>query len=119
MPGPRAALKLKVVLDTSEVPEMAPWAAEAKGLCEKNFPMICEHLGAEGFTPPTEVKIVFKKMQGIAHTSGTTITCADAWFKAHADDYGAVIHELCHVVQAYAGQPVDALWAEFAKEKNK
>ena len=48
-------------------------------------------------------------MAGIAYTSGTTITCAEAWFTAHPDDYGAVIHELCHVVQAY-GRPGAPGW---------
>jgi len=97
---------LEVTLDTSETPEMAQWAARAKTLCEKSYPMILEHLGAPGFEPPTKARIVFKNMKGIAHTSGTTITCGAAWFKAHPDDYGAVIHELCHVVQAYGNKPV-------------
>jgi hypothetical protein len=92
---------LEVTLDTSAVPDMAKWAEESRQLCEKAFPMICEQLGAPGFAPPSKVRIVFKEMPGVAHASGTTITCGAAWFKAHPDDYGAVIHELCHVVQAY------------------
>jgi hypothetical protein len=92
---------IEITLDTSAVPEMAKWAEESKQLCEKAFPMICEQLASPGFTPSSKVLIVFKDMPGVAHSSGTTITCAAAWFKAHPDDYGAVIHELCHVVQAY------------------
>jgi hypothetical protein len=97
---------LEITLDTTQAPDMADWAAHAKGLCEKTYPMICEHLGGPGFMPPAKVTIVFKKMNGIAYTSGTTITCGEAWFQAHADDYGAVIHELCHVVQGYGGRRV-------------
>lgn len=106
-PPERPALPaIKVAVDTSDAPEMAAWAAQARELCEKSYPMILEHLGAPGFDPPKKVQLIFKKQKGIAGTSGTTITCAAAWFLAHPDDYGAVIHELCHVVQAYGGKPV-------------
>jgi len=98
--------KVKIKVDTSEVPDMAPWAAHAKKLCEENYPMICRELGSNGYKPPTKVKIVFKDSQGIAYTSGTTITCCKGWFKDHPDDYGAVIHEMAHVVQSYWGKPV-------------
>ena len=97
---------IEITLDTAAVPEMAEWAARAKKLCEEAYPMIVEQLGAPGFQPPTKVKIVFKNDKGIAYTAGTTITCMAEWFQKHPDDYGAVIHELCHVVQAYGRQKV-------------
>jgi len=103
---PPEAPKLEMTVDTSEAPDMAPWAAEARALCEKNYAMILEHLGAPGFRPPTKVRLVFRQDKGIAASSGTTITCMQGWFQAHPDDYGAVIHELCHVVQAYGGRRV-------------
>ncbi len=100
-PPKHAAPKIAITLDATETPDLAAWAAKAKQLCEESYPMLLTHLGAEGFTPPAAATLIFKKANGIAWTSGTTITCAEAWFKAHPDDYGAVIHELCHVVQAY------------------
>jgi len=100
--GPR----VKIKVDTSEVPDMADWAAEAKKRCEENYPMICRELASDGFKPPTKVKMVFKDAKGIAYTSGATITCMSGWFKKHPDDYGATIHEMCHVVQSYWGKPV-------------
>ena len=36
--------------------------------------------------------------------ASASIVCAAAWFKAHPDDQGAVIHELVHVVQQYRGR---------------
>ncbi len=96
-----ASPPIQITLDTSEAPEMASWAAHAKELCEKAYPLILDDLGAPGFKPPDKTKITFKKMNGIAYTSGSGITCGAAWFTEHPDDYGAVIHELCHVVQAY------------------
>jgi hypothetical protein len=93
---------VKVIVDVKEVPELAPWADEAKMLVEKWHPLIAGLLQSDGFTPPSEVKLVFKKdMKGVASTSGTTISIAATWVKQHPDDYGMVVHELTHVVQAY------------------
>lgn len=93
---------VKVVVDISEVPELKAWADDARKLVEKWHPIISEMLPSDGFTPPAEVKLVFKKdMKGVAHTSGATITIAADWVKKHPDDYGMVVHELTHVIQAY------------------
>src|SRR5262249_20271504 len=57
---------------------------------------------SDGFTPPADVRIVFKKdMKGVAFTQGTTIVVAADWINKHPDDYGMIVHELTHVVQAY------------------
>lgn len=100
------APELEVALDTSDAPEMALWAAPVKIICEQAYPLLLEHLGAPGFEPPTKAKIVVKNMKGIAGTAGATIYCSAAYFKEHPDDAGAVVHELCHVVQDYGGKPV-------------
>jgi hypothetical protein len=52
------------------------------------------------------VTITFNHEPGIAATAGTHIVCSAKWFTDHPDDYGAVIHELCHVVQAYGDKKV-------------
>ena len=94
--------QLQVDLDATEVPEMQPWCQKGKETLEKAYPMIVERLSVEGYTPPRQIRLIFKKeMKGIAGTSGTRIVCASAWFKAHPDDCGALVHELVHVVQAY------------------
>jgi hypothetical protein len=91
-----------VTVDTSEVPELKEWGDKAKELIQKWHPKIAEALKSEGFTAPSTVKVVFKKdMDGVANTSGKTITIAAAWVKKHPDDYGMVVHELTHVVQSY------------------
>ncbi len=91
-----------VQVDTSEVPDLEPWGAKAKALVEKWHPIIADLLKSDGFTPPSEVKIVFKKdMKGVAFTSGNTITIAGDWIKKSPDDYGMVVHELTHVIQSY------------------
>jgi hypothetical protein len=95
---------VKVTVDTKEVPEVAAWAQKAKQLVEKWHPRITELLKSDGFTPPSGVKMVFKKdMKGIAYTSGSTIVIAAAWIKKQPNDYGMVVHELTHVIQRYRG----------------
>jgi len=95
---------VKVSVDVTEVPELTKWADEAKKHVEKWHPKIADLLASDGFTPTSEVKLVIKKdMKGVAvaGTSGATITIAAEWVKNHPDDYGMVVHELTHIVQAY------------------
>jgi Peptidase of plants and bacteria len=93
---------VQVEVDTSEVPDLKDWGDKAKALVEKWHPIIADLLKTDGFTPPFQVKIVFKKeMKGVAFTSGNTITIAADWIKKQPDDYGMVVHELTHVVQSY------------------
>lgn len=100
---------VKVIVDTSEVPDLAPWAARAKDAVEKWHPIISELLKVDGFTPPAEVKLVFKKdMKGVAATSGATISVAAEWVKKHPDDLGMIVHELTHVIQSYP--KYDPVW---------
>jgi hypothetical protein len=40
---------------------------------------------------------------GVAYTSGTTVTYSAAWFHNHPQDVDVVTHEIMHVVQAYTG----------------
>jgi hypothetical protein len=98
---PGKAPPLKITVDTSKAPEMAKWAARTKSICEKTYPMIWAQLGSPGFRPPAAITIVLEDKDGVAWTAGGRITCCTGWFKHHPDDCGAVIHELCHVVQSY------------------
>jgi hypothetical protein len=103
------APSVKVVVDVTEAPDLAAWAGEAKQLVEKWHPIITDLLPGDRFTPPSEVKLVFKKdMKGVASTTEATITVAANWVKKHPDDYGMVVHELTHVIQAYPSS--DAGW---------
>lgn len=69
------------------------------------YPRICTLLRTDGFTPPHRVRLVFRKNpRAIAATSGKvgrTITVSAKWIREHPDDFGMIIHELTHVVQAY------------------
>jgi hypothetical protein len=102
--GPPAdsAPAVKVIVDIREVPELAEWGKKASILVEKWHPIITRLLRSEGYTPPAEVRIVFRKnMRGVAYASGRTITVAGKWVKDNPDDFGMIVHELTHVVQGY------------------
>jgi hypothetical protein len=97
---------LTITLDTSKSPEIAKWADEAKTRCEKFYPTILAQLAGPNSRQPVAVTITFRKGRGVAATGGNHIMCNTDWFTEHPDDYGAIIHEMCHVVQAYGGRPV-------------
>ncbi|GAA4430706.1 basic secretory protein-like protein [Bremerella cremea] len=100
--GTPEAKELTVVIDVSEVPELKAWGANAEKLIREWHPKVAEELKQEGFTAPTEVRVVFKKdMDGVAYTVRNQITIAGDWVKKHPEDNGMVIHELAHVCQAY------------------
>ena len=92
----------KISVDYGEVPDVKEWAEKARDLCEKWYPVLSETLASKDFSPPRDVHLVFKdEKKGIAYTSGATITVVADWIRKHPDDFGMVIHELCHVVQSY------------------
>src|SRR5882672_3307533 len=88
--------KAKISVEYEDVPDVKEWAEKARDLCEKWYPIIAEALPGKDFTPPREVKLVFKdEKKGIAYTSGAKITVVADWIRKHPDDFGLVIHELC------------------------
>ncbi len=95
------AKKAEITIDTTQVPELKEWVDKLRPEVEKWYPRIVQYLPSEGYVAPKKFTITFKNMDGVAYTSGTDVVCAAAWFKAHPDDQGAVIHELVHVVQQY------------------
>lgn len=98
---PANAPKYDIVMDTTQSPDLKAWADKLRPEIEKWYPLIVQYLPSDGYTAPRKFTITFKKMNGVAYTSGTDVVCAEQWFKAHPDDQGAVIHELVHVVQQY------------------
>lgn len=106
MPAARSrAQPLELKIDTADAPDLAPWAERAGRLMEKWYPRLCRILQSDGFVPPNRVKLVFRKNpRAPASTAGKldrTITVSARWVRQHPDDFGMIIHELTHVVQAY------------------
>jgi len=91
-----------VVVDTTDAPDSEAWAASAKALVTAWFPEICRLLATDRFTPPREIKLVFKKELNVpAYSSGGVITISAHWVRDHPEDLGLVVHELTHTIQAY------------------
>ncbi len=96
-------------IDVSEVPQLEDWALEARQRAIKWYPIICDSLKTDGFSPPRKFDLIFRKdMPGVAGTSGDRISISSAWVTAHPGDFGMVGHELTHVIQHYPRN--DAGW---------
>jgi hypothetical protein len=81
---------------------MKEWAEKAARICERQYPLICADLPSDGFKPRTEIRMTLSKdYNGVAATGGGRITGSVKYFKAHPDDFGAMVHETVHVVQSY------------------
>jgi hypothetical protein len=90
------------VTDTVDPVKARKWGEAAIELCEQWFPALCMFLDTQDYTPPEVVNIVFKKdLKVPGATSGNTITVDDEYVSQHPDDFGMMIHELIHVIQAY------------------
>src|SRR5580658_7092928 len=79
---PIANNKYYVVLDVSEVPELAAWARQTLiPVVQDWYPKIIALLPSPNYSPPKSFTITFKRdMPGIANTAGTRITAAGAWY---------------------------------------
>ena len=90
-----------ILLDVNDAPEVKEWALSAANYAIKWYPEICKKLPTDGFSAPREVTIHFKVMNGVAYTTGQTISVSAAWIKKHPEDLGMIAHELTHVIQHY------------------
>src|SRR5205807_2638085 len=95
---------VEFAIDVRDAPEMKDWAEKTARVCERQYPMICEELRSDGFTPRTVITMTLRNdYNGVAATSGGRITGSVKYFKAHPDDVGAMVHETVHCVQSYRG----------------
>jgi hypothetical protein len=93
---------IEVVVDVADAPEMQEWADNVARICERAYPMINVELASDGYKPPHFVTMrLSSDYRGVAATSGTRIIGSVKFFKDHPDDVGAMVHEMCHVVQRY------------------
>lgn len=119
-PGPETievcnAGRYRVVMDTSNAPEITDWAHRVLVPVAKEwYPKIAQMLASPGFEAPTECAVEFRDLgpvsdapgQIVAFTQGTTIICRAEWFRQNTagEAGGCVVHEMVHVVQQYPQQ---------------
>ncbi len=96
---PRFELDLAELGDDGQARD---WGRHAEGLAAAWYPILCRLLATDDWTPPRTIRLVMKKeLAAPGVTSGDTIQVSSKWVAEHPDDFGLVIHELTHVVQAY------------------
>ncbi|MDR1141001.1 MAG: basic secretory family protein, partial [Planctomycetaceae bacterium] len=95
--------KLTVIIsgEALQQEKIHEWAGKASQLVTTWYPKIEMLLQSDGFTPPKEITIVFRKMDGVAYTTGNIINISAHWIHQHPDDFGMVAHELVHIIQSY------------------
>ena len=95
----------KFVVDTSETPNdsaVKAWAEQARALCEAWYPLVSAFLATESAKPRKTVRLVFvTKSDAPAYASGDSITVKIPHIKANPSDFGMMIHEMTHIIQAY------------------
>ena len=96
---------VEITIDVKDAPEMKEWTENAARICERNYDRICEELKSDGFKPPRLITMTMKKdYKGVAYTQGDRIVGSVSYFKAHTNDFGAMVHETTHCVQSYRGR---------------
>ena len=94
----------EVAFDVSDFPEGKAWAERAQKVVAEWYPIVWRMLGTEGRTPHKKVNLVFKRtLSAPAYASGDTITVSGEWITRTPNDFGMMVHELTHLVQAYGG----------------
>ena len=98
--------KITIVLEGEEVQTQEgihEWSAKAAQLCMEYFPIFDKIFATEEFVPEKEMTLIFRKMDGVANASGTTIRISADWIRRSPGDFGMVAHEMTHLIQRYGG----------------
>lgn len=94
---------VKITVDTSQAPDLAPWANDTLvPILKEWYPKIIADLPVEGGKPADHFTIVFDpKYKGVAATLRTRVVANPEWFRGQIDKeaVGALLHEAVHVVQ--------------------
>jgi Peptidase of plants and bacteria len=103
---PEVKLVTRVNLHYETSPDAKKFALKAKELVDEYYPKLyAEFDTPEGPAPQTNIHLWFQNMDGVAYaTNRNEIHISEKWVtKQSPDDYGMVIHEMFHLVQAYTG----------------
>jgi hypothetical protein len=96
--------KVTIVFEGEEVLRQEgihEWAGKASKLVTGYYPKFDKLLESDGYIPPKEVTLIFRKMDGVAFSTGTSIVISADWIKHQPGDFGMVAHELVHIIQSY------------------
>lgn len=77
------------------------WQRRLPALFKEWFPKLVRLLGDQELKIPGRIDVVFKEMDGVAYSTGSSIVISVQWANKHPDDIGLFVHELVHIVQGY------------------
>lgn len=98
-PGVLFAITIQV--DTSLSPQSEAWSRDAVKMVEYWTPRIAFILDGDTARVPDSVRLVFRKLDGVAHAYAGEITISEGWIQKNPQDSGLVLHEMVHVIQRY------------------
>ena len=103
--APDVRLRTRVFAHTETEPKTREFAARAQALVEEWYPRLVREFGHPGApAPQPEIHLYFQNMEGVAHAANGAIHISADWVtRKSPTDYGMVVHELFHLVQAYRG----------------
>lgn len=102
--APEASIEIE--LNYADADDLKEWTEKAKEICVEWYPHICKELASEGYTPPKKTKFnIDPQMRGVAHTTRGQVFASANYIRQNPDDYGMMVHEMVHVVQAYPNRP--------------
>ena len=90
-----------ILVDVNDAPELKDWGLQAANKALEWHPKLAAFLASDGFSPPREVTLRFKKINAPGQAFGSTIECSINWVTKNPEDFGMVAHEMVHVIQQY------------------
>lgn len=99
--------KCEITINTAAAPNLRDWADhQLAPVLAEWYPQIVALLPSDGFTAPTHFSVNIKPMEGVAFTSGTSVTANSAWLEKEIgkEAVGSLVHEAVHVVQQFHGR---------------
>lgn len=96
----------RFTIDVTAAPDLEDWVRiELQPVVQEWYPKLVAMLPGEGFTPRTELTLLFRNNMGgtPASAGGGRINLNTQWFRRELqrEARGAVVHEMVHVVQDY------------------
>lgn len=98
--------KCSISIDTSGAPTLKEWAeTKLAPVLAEWYPQIVAELPSDGFKAPDRMRIILKPMDGVAFTTGRSVSANSQWLEKelNGEAVGSLIHEAVHVVQQYGG----------------
>lgn len=100
-PPEEPEISYRIDESAKDVPGIEEWAQKSVEICRTWYPKLDSYLATEGFKPSRKVEILFKKMDGVAYSTGNSIVISSDWITKQPEDWGMVVHELVHIIQGY------------------